>query len=137
MDEPRWTFSQGLSRMMRSLLIRAAIVLPAWVGLLYLMTPWVNNATAQMVGRSTGRFHGIFVLPGAVIGAVIAWRLVEAAGFAHWIVTTLGIAFAVATIAAGVALADAMQPIDTPLPVIVVTSLVALIWIGRQTMMDS
>ncbi len=137
MDKQRWTFSQGLLRMMRTLLIRAAIVLAAWVGLLYLMTPWINSATANVTGRLVGRFYGIFILPGVVIGAVMAWRLVEAAGFAHWIVTAIGIAFAIAAIAAGVALAHAMQPINAPLSVIMVTSIVAALWIGRQTLRDS
>ncbi|MEX2215720.1 MAG: hypothetical protein WD768_16535 [Phycisphaeraceae bacterium] len=118
--------------MMRVLLLRAAIILPLWMGLLYLLTPWINTFT----GRAQ-RGIGVFCVPGLVIGAVLAHKLVEAAGFAHWIITAGGIAWAAMTIGAGLVMSHAIQPINEPLFVMAVTTVTAAIWIGRVTMRDS
>ena len=121
-----WTPAIGLRRLALSLLLRMAICLFLWGGLLTLVAP------AFQYNQFVLTFWLIFIAaipPGALIGFVMSWRLSERVGFAGLLPAISSGILAIASIILGSFIVQTVKPFATAGELYVVdgcTSIIAL-----------
>lgn len=107
-----WTPMRGLRRFAIIVAIRSAACFPAWVGLLVVAS--LLCAWGEGMGSGTDAVLvwllclGLVLAGGAAIGAVVGWRIDEAAGIHTPLAPSVPIAGAAAVIVGGAATADAL-----------------------------
>ena len=105
-----WTLAIGLRNLGLSLLLRMAICLILWCGLLAIVAPAFQNNQFVLT------FWLIFVAaipPGALIGFVMSWRLSEQVGFSGLLPAISSGILAIASIILGSLIVQTVKPFAT------------------------
>lgn len=136
MPQDEWTPAEGLKRAAIALLARCAICLLCWLGLVWLVTPFVNelpNYWLVWVGIAT-----VMVIPGFGTGYFIGRRLNEIAAMQSLIVTIGAALCAWIAIIGGMQAAHALRPLGEwqAYYMTVSSGVFATLIIAKMTMLD-
>ncbi|UCD73856.1 MAG: hypothetical protein JSV91_08655 [Phycisphaerales bacterium] len=105
-----WTIARGLRRATTSLLIRAIPALGVWFAF-----TWFHTAFTRQLGDTIVWITFISVIPGVLIGAILAWKLSSNAGFASRLLVVMAVAVLTLVIAAGSFLVHLLvSPLTSP-----------------------
>lgn len=102
-----WTPAIGLRRLALSLLLRMAICLILWAGLLAVVAPLFRSGKFVLAG---GWFWVLAIPPGLVVGFIMSWRLSHQVGFSGLIPAISSAVVAVLGIVAGSLIVQAARP---------------------------
>jgi hypothetical protein len=110
MQEQEWTPAIGLRRALGHLVIRSAVALAIWTGLVWLAVPALNFLVAHWaVMGVTGL---ILAAPGTAIGYALWRKLPDLAGMSGFPVAGMALLFGAVVVIVGVVVAHAIRPLE-------------------------
>ena len=131
-----WSPMRGLTIAVVTTCLRAILILPFWVYLVWLITPLLS-----MFPVHVGSFAGISIgmaIPGIIIGYCFSNRLTEKAGFVSPLITAIASLAAFSVIYGGVVISQLSRPLLGWHEGMMLTATMAfaITWIIKKTLVD-
>ena len=119
-----WDIGVGIRKAVFHLLLWGAVCLVIWIGVVWLVTPWLDALPGDSRGTSRVRslLCGLISLPIAVLCVRLLFtKMVEAAGFTSMVLSMLSIGAVWGIAVGGARIANAIRPPEVS---------TAMLWIG-------
>ena len=135
-----WDVGVGLRKAVIHLLLWGAVCLVIWIGVVWLVTPWLDALPSRASGGSRLRslVSTLIALPIAVLCVRLLFtKMIEAAGFTSMVLSVISICAICGIAFGGAAIAAMIRPPQTSTAMLWIgMGGIAMVWILYETFAD-
>jgi len=138
--DDEWDIGVGLRRAVIHLLLWGAVCLAIWIGVVWLVTPWLDALPSRASGGSRLRslVSTLIALPIAVLCIRLLYsKMLETAGFTSMVLSLLSSVTVWGVAVGGAAIAAMIRPPQTSTAMLWIgMGAIAMVWILYETFAD-